>query len=82
MDTDVNMNIAEFVVGGRRSKRRSGRSRKSGGKSMSANEAWCVKCRKAVHPENVSLKTTKNGRKAQVGKCGKCGTKTFKFVKG
>lgn len=45
-------------------------------------QAYCVKCRKKVDIVGATEQKLKSGRKALVGKCAKCGTKVFKFVKG
>jgi hypothetical protein len=47
-----------------------------------AETAYCMKC-KAKHPiQGATKKTLKNGRKALTGKCPKCKTNVFRFVKG
>lgn len=54
---------------------------------MKPNQFYCVKCKKKVElPASdvkiVSLKNKKRGTvKAATGKCKRCGTKVFKFVK-
>ncbi len=48
---------------------------------MEANEHYCVKCKAATTPNNVSTepKPTKNGRKMERGICPTCGTKTSRI---
>lgn len=48
---------------------------------MANEKGYCVKCKKKnTTMEKPKLTTTKNGRKAVKGECGKCGTKMFRFV--
>lgn len=48
-------------------------------------EAYCVKCKKKQEMEDAKEVTVKGKggtkRKALSGKCPKCGTKMFKFLK-
>ena len=48
---------------------------------MEVNEHYCVKCRAARVPNNVSkdAKPTKNGRTLERGICPTCGTKTARI---
>jgi predicted RNA-binding Zn-ribbon protein involved in translation (DUF1610 family) len=47
---------------------------------MPAFEGYCVKCRAKVKAEGAEVKL-KGDRKAMKGKCPKCGTTVFRFIK-
>lgn len=43
-------------------------------------DIYCVKCKAKTPTENVTEKTTKNGRSALTGNCVKCNTKKYRFI--
>jgi len=53
----------------------------SQGLGISANTAYCVKCRQKRQMKDAKETTTKNNRKALQGICPVCGTKMKKFMK-
>lgn len=48
---------------------------------MGEKKAYCVKCRHMVDISGAKKVKLKNGRWAMKGKCKKCGTKVFRFIK-
>lgn len=48
--------------------------------SVTATEAYCVKCKSKRAMVGEQDVTMKNGRKAKTGKCGTCGTKMFRIL--
>ena len=43
-------------------------------------EGYCVKCKAKREMSDAKEVTMKNGRKAQKGKCAKCGTGMYKIL--